>query len=59
MTAKNKTDTYEVFAGDFKTEDEFEEEVEEEGLNPEEVKKKHFEEDTEPFEEEEEEEGKK
>ena len=40
-----KKDAYEEFAGDFKTEDEFEEELKEEGLDPLEEEKKHFEED--------------
>lgn len=39
-----KEDKYSEFAGDFKTEDELEEELEEEGLDPEEIEKKHFEE---------------
>ncbi len=39
-----KKDAFETFAGSFKTEDEFEEEVEEEGLDPEKVAEEHFEE---------------
>ena len=39
-----KKDAYEKFAGDFKTEDEFEEELKEAGLDPAEVEDKHFEE---------------
>jgi hypothetical protein len=41
---KNKKDHYEKFAGEFKTEDELEEELEDEGLDAEEVEKEHFEE---------------
>lgn len=40
-----KRDMYKELAGDFKTPDEFQEEAEEEGLDPEEVEKTHFEED--------------
>jgi len=39
-----KKDAYESFAGSFKTEDEFEEELEEDGLDAKEVEIKHFEE---------------
>ena len=39
-----KKDAYEAFAGSFKTEDELEEELEEEGLDPEKVELEHFEE---------------
>lgn len=41
---KKKKDAYEAFAGDFKTEDELEEQLEEEGINPEEAEREHFEE---------------
>lgn len=41
---KNKKDAYKEFAGDFKNEAEFEEEVEAEGLDIKEVENQHFEE---------------
>lgn len=41
---KNKKDAYKKFAGDFKTEDEFEEELEADGLDPKKVEEEHFEE---------------
>ena len=41
---KKKKYAFEKFAGDFKTEDEFEEEVEAEGIDPEKAEKEHFEE---------------
>ena len=44
---KKKKDAYEKFAGDFKTEDELEEELEEEGLDTKEVEEEHFEEEKE------------
>jgi len=40
-----RKDAYEKFSGDFKTEDEFEEELEEEGLSAEKIEHEHFEED--------------
>ncbi len=42
---RNKKDIYKELGGDFIAEDELEEQAEEEGLEPEEVKRKHFEED--------------
>ena len=39
-----KRDLYEEHAGDFKTEDELEEELEEEGISVEEAEQEHFEE---------------
>jgi hypothetical protein len=44
MPDKEKKDKYEEFAGDFKNETTFEEELEEEGLEEGEVEKEHFEE---------------
>jgi len=44
---KKKKDAYEKFAGNFKTEDEFEEELEEEGLETKNVEEEHFEEEKE------------
>jgi hypothetical protein len=48
MSKKSKKDEYEKFAGDFKTEDELEEELDEEGLDLKDVEKKHFEDEQEP-----------
>jgi len=45
MPKKENKDKYEKFAGDFKNETAFEEELEEEGLEEGEVEKEHFEED--------------
>lgn len=42
--AKKKKDKYEALAADFKNETEFEEEAEEEGFDPEELERDHFEE---------------
>lgn len=47
MNSKKK-DAYEKFAGDFKTEDELEEELEEEGIDVGSAEKEHFEEADEP-----------
>ena len=44
MAKTKKNDAYEEHAGDFKPEDELEEEVEEEGLDVKEVENRHFEE---------------
>jgi len=39
---KKKKDSYEVHAGDFKTEDELEEELEEDGISVEDAETSHF-----------------
>jgi len=45
---KKQKDAYEKFAGEFKTEDEFEEELEEEGIDVEKAEEEHFDEGKEP-----------
>ncbi len=44
MPKKKKKDAYDAFAGEFKNEAEFEEELEAEGINPKDAEKEHFEE---------------
>ena len=43
MPNKKKKDAYEKFAGDFKTEDELEEQLEEEGIDVKKAEEEHFE----------------
>jgi len=49
---KNRKDAYEEHAGDFKTEDELEEELDDEGLDMKDVENEHFEEEDEEYREE-------